>query len=42
MFAKVEEEIGERLKKALDELIGTDADHVKAPYGLSTAYGGGY
>ncbi|KAF2681801.1 heme-dependent catalase [Lentithecium fluviatile CBS 122367] len=42
MFAKAKEEIGERLTKALNDTSNANADHVKALYGLSTAYGGGY
>ncbi|KAL1605017.1 catalase A [Paraconiothyrium brasiliense] len=42
MFAKVHKEIGERLEKALEKASENGPDHVKAPYGLQSAVGGGY
>lgn len=43
MFAKVDDEIGERLEKALgDSLSMKDVDHVSGPYGLQQTLGGGY
>ena len=42
MFSKVDEEIGERLEKALEKASENGPDHVKAPYGLQSTMGGGY
>ncbi|KAK7178313.1 catalase [Paraphaeosphaeria sporulosa] len=45
MFAKVDADIGKRLQKRIDELQAskkTTKEHVKAPYGIQEASGGGY
>jgi hypothetical protein len=41
MFAKVDEEIGERMKEKIESL-SSSPDHSKAPYGKMEALGGGY
>lgn len=43
IFAKVDQEIGERLEIALGESLSMkDVDHVSGLYGLQQTLGGGY